>query len=654
MAKSSFYSGSIPNEDISSAKASADAAAASASAAATSATAAAASAAQAHADLLTLEADIGTSVQAHDADLDALAANSTNGLWAHTGPGTGAARTITGTANEVSVTNGDGAVGNPTVSLPAALTFTGKSVTGGLFGSITKLAVGKAVGTYLVEVDNSAGGTGEAFIRQKNANSDWVVGPSTALGTLGKGWGLFSVTGGQYRISIDDNGVVSTGHGALTGAVQKLTNSTGTASLIPNGTVSLTYPATSTTLVGTDATQTLTSKVIDASNNTVSNLTTAMFAANVVDTDGTLTANSDTRLASQKATKTYADTKIASSIVTTRGDIITRGVSGPQRVGLGANGTVVSSDGTDTVFRTLTALLDVVFGSTRGMTLVRGASSWSALAVGANLYALKSNGTDPAWAPSREVLSAARTYYVRSDGSDSNNGLTNAAGGAFLTVQKAVDTVCALDMSIYQVTIQIVDGTYTGAITLKPYQGSLAPIIQGNNATPANVLISVAGNAIVCSGGYWKIRDFKLTASSGGAGLTISGAQSNVEYQNLDFGTTATWHVNPTLGGTVTATGNYAVSGSATGHIIANLNGVADLRSRTITYSNSPAFSFANFTATTLGVIVCNGMTFTNGGTVTGTRYSISGNSDINTSGSGATYIPGSVAGTTTTGGQYE
>jgi hypothetical protein len=76
---------------------------------------------------------IGTDVQAFDSDLGALAANSTNGLWGRTGAGTGAARTITGTANEVTLTNGDGVSGNPTVSLPSALTFTGKTVTGGTY-----------------------------------------------------------------------------------------------------------------------------------------------------------------------------------------------------------------------------------------------------------------------------------------------------------------------------------------------------------------------------------------------------------------------------------------------------------------------------------------------------------------------------------------
>lgn len=47
------------------------------------------------------------------------------------------ARTLTGTAAEITVTNGTGASGNPTLSLPSALTFTGKTVTGGTFTTPT-------------------------------------------------------------------------------------------------------------------------------------------------------------------------------------------------------------------------------------------------------------------------------------------------------------------------------------------------------------------------------------------------------------------------------------------------------------------------------------------------------------------------------------
>jgi hypothetical protein len=62
----------------------------------------------------------------------------------------------------------------------------------------------------------------------------------------------------------------------------------------------------------------------------------------------------------------------------------------------------------------------------------------------------------------REQLTSNRTYYVRTDGSDSNDGLTDSSGGAFLTIQHAVDVVSGLDHSIYKSTIYVRNGTYAG------------------------------------------------------------------------------------------------------------------------------------------------------------------------------------------------
>lgn len=83
---------------------------------------------------------IGTDVQAHDTTLDALAAFDSNGILVQYGTDQFTARTLTGTANEITVTNGAGASGNPTFSLPSALTFTGKTVTGGTFGDVLSLS----------------------------------------------------------------------------------------------------------------------------------------------------------------------------------------------------------------------------------------------------------------------------------------------------------------------------------------------------------------------------------------------------------------------------------------------------------------------------------------------------------------------------------
>lgn len=53
-------------------------------------------------------------------------------------------RSIAGAVNEITVTNGDGVAGNPTISLPVALTFTGKTVTGGIYATIASVSIDDA------------------------------------------------------------------------------------------------------------------------------------------------------------------------------------------------------------------------------------------------------------------------------------------------------------------------------------------------------------------------------------------------------------------------------------------------------------------------------------------------------------------------------
>lgn len=74
-----------------------------------------------------------------------------------------AARTITGTANEITATNGSGVAGNPTLSLPASLTFTGKAVLGGTFSGATIAAT--------VSFGIRSSGTGAFDLQVKNTEN---------------------------------------------------------------------------------------------------------------------------------------------------------------------------------------------------------------------------------------------------------------------------------------------------------------------------------------------------------------------------------------------------------------------------------------------------------------------------------------------------
>lgn len=60
---------------------------------------------------------IGVDVQAHDVGLDALAAFNTNGILVQTNDNTFAGRTLTAPAAGITVTDGDGVSGNPTLAL---------------------------------------------------------------------------------------------------------------------------------------------------------------------------------------------------------------------------------------------------------------------------------------------------------------------------------------------------------------------------------------------------------------------------------------------------------------------------------------------------------------------------------------------------------
>lgn len=309
------------------------------------------------------------------------------------------------------------------------------------------------------------------------------------------------------------------------------------------------------------------------------------------------------------------------------------------------------------------SLFGVVFGD--GTKAVLSGSTFSNntsgnVQVSSNASSLVAAGNSPATInnPAREILVAPRTYYVRSDGNDANTGLTNTSGGALLTIQTAVDKVCSLDMRTNQVTIQIADGTYTGGISLGWYLGSVSPIIRGNNSTPANVVISptspASGGAIANgSGKVWIVLDLKVKSTTSGSGL-YAYDRSGINFGNVDFGACPGFQMLAVSSSTINCLSNFTVSGNSQSLAVAGGGGgVVNLATFQVTWLNSPVYSSATITASTLGYASVWGMTHVNGGTVTGPRYSGVNNGIIFVNGAGATYIPGSSAGSVSSGAQY-
>jgi len=256
----------------------------------------------------------------------------------------------------------------------------------------------------------------------------------------------------------------------------------------------------------------------------------------------------------------------------------------------------------------------------------------------------------------RELLSAARTYYVRSDGSDSNNGLANTSGGAFLTIQKAVDVVSGtLDLATYDVTISVGDATRTAAVVLKRFvSGGGAILLVGNSSTPANCVIgTTSANAITTNdyAGPYSIDGFKLVTTTSGTGLSVAGLASSLAFKNIHFGACASAHISVSAGASCSASGNYSITGAAPWHYGSFSSGSLTVSGRTVTITGTPAFSSAFCLTQTTGVVVANSNTYS--GSATGQRYNVSLNSVVNTAGGGANYFPGNSAGATATGGQY-
>lgn len=179
---------------------------------------------------IALGLELGVDVQAYDSDLLAIAGISTNGIIAKTGDGTAAARTLTGTTDEIAVTNGDGVSGNPTFAvgsniakLSADQEFTGYNQ----FTTTTALRI--PVGSTAERPE--AVQTGQ--LRFNNTSGQFEGYGGVAWGSIGGG----ATGGGGDQVFVENDQVVTANYSITVGK-----NAMSTGPISVNSGVTITVP----------------------------------------------------------------------------------------------------------------------------------------------------------------------------------------------------------------------------------------------------------------------------------------------------------------------------------------------------------------------------------------------------------------------------
>lgn len=257
--------------------------------------------------------------------------------------------------------------------------------------------------------------------------------------------------------------------------------------------------------------------------------------------------------------------------------------------------------------------------------------------------------------PRREVLTANRTYYVRTDGSDSNTGLANTAGGAWLNPSKAYDYVSSnLDLGgQYKVSVFLGAGTHSGISIATNGGGILNGLLEfvSDEAAVSGVVIGVCSFNNIGPRSQIKFIYMTFDANSD---LVKAGNDNVVILSQCAFAAQAGNSVlTASAGGRIEVSGSITVSGTQCARF-------ANLLQRGTLYvdvSSTNFLSAFNFTVAGLKLSEGSMVEYWSHGALTGTVTGVRANAKhlsqiITATGVEATDLLGNAAGTYTTGAQ--
>jgi hypothetical protein len=265
----------------------------------------------------------------------------------------------------------------------------------------------------------------------------------------------------------------------------------------------------------------------------------------------------------------------------------------------------------------------------------------------------------------REKLTADLQMYISPSGDDANDGLTALTPKA--TLQNIHTTVHdRYDLAGRAVYINLAAGIYNQGVQFqgRPVGGTstINWYIVGNESNPGSVTINaVNGNCFALSfGAAVQIRGVKMTSTGAPTSFSNAGygvlcfSSAYMELRNVEFGSCGYAHISSNDSSFVTMMGvPYRISGGAQYHILAYTGGTIAGATSSVTIASASAFGTAFVGSTIGGNAAVYSMTFTGAGNVTGRRYVADFGGLIQVGGGGANYLPGSIAGTVATGGNY-
>jgi hypothetical protein len=257
------------------------------------------------------------------------------------------------------------------------------------------------------------------------------------------------------------------------------------------------------------------------------------------------------------------------------------------------------------------------------------------------------------------VLTQNKDIYVDGNiGNDANDGTDATAAHALRTMQHAVDLAFSYAPSQYFITIHAAAAAYNGTCQTPGWGGPHLYVI-GTAGAATTFLHAGNGYGFLCQGpgNYMDVTGFTAdnTVPNYGPALFMCGSGSYMHCHGNASGNCGNGCFQ-VQGAGLMQVGNHSFGGNTYNPFYVNIQGYMyiDQSASFVITGPMTVSQWANVGDLGILIVPSPPATFTNPGYVTGYKYNIQMNGCIDAQTLGYNYFPGSVAGISSSGGQYK